>query len=96
MSAYQFEWDPEKEAINVRKHGITFEEASTVFDDINGRFIYDEGHSEEEERFLLLGRSLVSHLLIVCHCYRNGDAIVRIISARKATTNESRTYGGIL
>ena len=94
MGAYKFDWDPAKEAANIRKHGITFEEASTVFADIHGRFIYDEDHSEDEERFLLLGRSLKSRILMVCHCYRNEDTTVRIISARKATTRESKTYGG--
>ena len=94
MSVQEFDWDPAKEASNIRKHGITFEEASTVFDDIYGRFIYDDDHSDNEERFLLLGRSLLSNMLVVCHCYRNGDAIVRIISARKATNKERKTYGG--
>ena len=77
---------------NQKKHGVTFAEASTVFEDINALVISDPEHSEEEERFIILGFSLQANLLVVCHCYRASESIIRIISARKATRNESRQY----
>lgn len=81
---------------NRRKHGVTFEEASTVFADENGRLKHDPDHSREEDRFLLLGFSAKLRLLIVCHAYRENDEVIRIISARKATLNESKQYGSYL
>jgi len=90
----KFEWDPNKAEINHRKHGVTFEEAKTVFYDPNALLIADPEHSSEEDRFVILGISNTSKILVVCHCYRENDNVIRIISARKATTNESRQYGG--
>ena len=87
-----FEWDENKAQINLRKHGVSFEEASTVFDDADALQIFDPDHSESEDRFILLGMSAVLRILVVCHCYRADDNIIRIISARKATRNESSAY----
>ena len=88
----QFEWDSKKANINIKKHGISFEEAATVFEDEQGILFDDPDHSAEEERFILLGISSTTKLLIVCHCYRAEDGIIRIISARKATRSESMQY----
>jgi len=92
MKAILFEWDNAKNTLNVNKHGIDFEEAKTVFYDENAIMIPDPDHSITEERFILLGHSFSLRLLIVCHCYRKNDRVIRIISARKATKNESRKY----
>ena len=92
MEYITFEWDENKNAINKQKHQISFEEAQTVFDDPNAIMIPDTEHSEKEERFILLGFSNNAKLLVVCHCYRQSDTIIRIISARKATKNEARQY----
>ncbi len=92
MSTLRFEWDERKAAANLHKHGISFEEARTVFFDERARLIDDPDHSEDEERFILLGLSSTLRLLVVCHCYRSEGNIVRIISARKATANESKSY----
>ena len=89
----KFEWDEEKNNINLIKHGITFKEAETVFDDENAIVIYDEDHSADEERFIIIGIDLHYRELTVCHCCRgNDDDIIRLISARKATKNESYLY----
>ena len=96
MAEIKFEWDPIKADLNFVKHGVSFEEAQTVFYDEKAILIADPEHSDlDEDRFLLLGESSELHLLIVCHCYRENDT-VRIISARKATMNEGKTYGGQL
>lgn len=88
-----FEWDEKKAKTNADKHGVTFEEATSVFDDIYARVIDDPDHSGEESRFIILGISAKAHLLVVCHCYRISDECnIRIISARKATKNEEATY----
>jgi uncharacterized DUF497 family protein len=87
-----FEWDPRKAAVNLRKHGVTFEDALSVFSDERARLIDDPDHSEDEERFLLLGLSSTLRLLVVAHCYREAGGVVRIISARKATREEQRFY----
>jgi uncharacterized protein len=92
MSAFEFEWDEAKAAENLKKHGVSFEEARTVFFDENARLIDDPDHTEEEERFILLGLSSALRLLVVCHCYRKEGNIIRIISARKATKPESKVY----
>jgi len=89
-----FAWDDEKFEENIKKHGITFEEAATVFEDINALIISDPDHSEDEERFIIIGFSERARLLIVCHCYRENDTVIRIISARKAHRREQRDYGG--
>jgi uncharacterized DUF497 family protein len=90
----QFIWDDVKSRSNLRKHGISFEEAKTVFFDEDARLLHDPDHSEQEDRFILLGMSLKLRLLLVCHCYREGENLIRIISARKATKAESQRYGG--
>ena len=92
MSSLHFEWDDEKAAANVRKHGISFEEAKSVFRDDRAKLIGDPDHSQDEDRFVLLGLSETLRLLVVCHCYRGENHVIRIISARKATTNESKSY----
>ena len=88
-----FEWDENKNQINQKKHGISFEEAKTVFYDDEALVIDDPEHSEEEDRFIILGFSSKANLLVVCHCYRKSDTKIRIISARKATKTERRFYG---
>ena len=88
----RFEWDPQKNLTNQKKHGVSFEEASTVFEDVNALVISDPEHSEDEERFVILGFSVRANLLVVCHCYRASESVIRIISARRATKNESRQY----
>ena len=88
----KFDWDKSKAAANGKKHGISFEEAQTVFHDCNALLIPDPDHSDDEERFVLLGFSEAVRLLVVCHCYRESDSLVRIISARKATKKESAAY----
>jgi uncharacterized DUF497 family protein len=92
MNMLYFEWDPDKASTNALKHGISFEEAKTVFDDDFARLIPDPDHSEDEERFILLGVSCTLKILTVVHCYRNSDETIRIISARRATKNEQRHY----
>lgn len=94
MDELQFEWDENKNAINRRKHSVSFEEAQTVFYDENALIIDDPEHSQNEERFVILGMSRQARLLIVCHCYREAESVIRIISARKATKNESKHYNG--
>jgi uncharacterized protein len=92
MSSLRFEWDPQKAASNRRKHGVSFEEARSVFADENGLLIDDPDHSDEEDRFILLGVSSTARVLVVCHCYRGADDIIRIISARRATSSEREQY----
>lgn len=92
MKTIQFQWDENKNNINKRKHHISFEEAQTVFDDVEALIINDPDHSIEEERFIILGFSNQAKLLIVCHCYRANDSIIRIISARRATNREAKQY----
>jgi len=87
-----FESDSRKAALNMRKHGVSFEEARTVFFDDYAKVIDDPDHSESEDRFILLGVSSALRLLLVCHCYRQGDSVIRIISARKASPRESKQY----
>jgi len=88
----RFEWDANKDIINQKKHGVSFQEAKSVFYDSAALVIDDPEHSEEEDRFIILGLSKSTKLLVVCHCYRDNDSIIRIISARKATKNESQYY----
>ncbi|MCM1266654.1 MAG: BrnT family toxin [Bacteroidales bacterium] len=92
MGEIQFEWDENKNRINKVKHGIDFEEAKTVFYDDYAIVFDDPDHSAEEDRFLILGTSQQENLCIVSHCYRGKDEIIRIISARKATRNETKIY----
>jgi hypothetical protein len=88
----RFSWDDAKNEVNQSKHGICFEEARSVFSDENALEFEDPDHSEEESRFLLLGRSLRLRILVVCHCFRESESSIRIISVRRATTRESRVY----
>lgn len=90
----KFEWDPPKAAANLKKHQISFEEARSVFYDEFAVQFFDEGHSSDEERFLMLGMSSAAKLLLVCHCEREHGEVIRIISARKATQRESAFYQG--
>lgn len=88
----RFEWDPKKSASNQKKHGVSFEEARTVFFDENAKLIDDPDHSEDEDRFVLLGLSSSLRVILVCHCYRDEGGVIRIIYARKASTHESKQY----
>ena len=92
MNALRFEWDERKAAANAKKHGVSFDEARSVFFDEDAQLIDDPDHSEDEERFVLLGLSGSLRLLLVCHCYRTAGSAIRIISARKATAGESKSY----
>jgi uncharacterized DUF497 family protein len=88
----EFAWDRRKARSNLAKHGVSFEEAQTVFLDESARLIDDPDHSEDEDRFLLLGYSLQARCVIVNHCYRQSDSVIRLISARRATAQEERVY----
>jgi len=92
MSALTFEWDKRKAAANLKKHGVSFEEAKSAFYDEHAKLIDDPDHSEDEDRMVLLGLSYALRLLVVCHCYRDEGGVIRIISARKATASESKSY----
>jgi len=92
MNSIKFEWDTSKAASNIQKHGVTFEEARTVFFDEQARLINDPDHSEIEQRFILLGFSSSLRVIVVCHCYRSDGNVIRIISARKATASETKAY----
>jgi hypothetical protein len=91
MEPLEFEWDEAKNSANQRKHGVSFEQATSVFYDARGLFMADPGHSSREDRFVLLGLSSDLETLVVCHCYRGGD-VIRVISARKATRRERLIY----
>jgi len=88
----RFEWDERKATTNRRKHGVSFEEARTVFLDEDALQIPDPEHSEDEDRFVMLGLSSRLRVLVVCHCDRQDDEVIRIISARKADRGERRQY----
>ena len=88
----KFEWDENKNKSNIKKHGISFEEASSVFYDDEALIISDEAHSRKEERFVMIGFSYKYNLLVICHCYSQNESIIRIISARKATRSERKEY----
>lgn len=92
MTDLSFEWDETKSKTNKSKHGVSFEEAQTVFFDEHAMRFLDPDHSEQEERFILLGISFKLRVLVVCHCYRKSDTVIRIISARKAIKTESNSY----
>lgn len=92
MAETRFEWDEAKDRENRRKHGVSFEEAQTVFLDENAIRFFDPDHSEHEDRFLMLGISFLLRVLVVCHCHRDDDAVIRIISARKANKKEQSDY----
>ncbi len=92
MSTLRFEWDDLKAAANAKKHGVSFDEAKSVFVDERAKLISDPDHTDDEDRFVLLGLSSVLRLLLVCHCYRAESSVIRIISARKASAHESKSY----
>ena len=92
MSTLGFEWDDRKASSNARKHGVSFEEAKSVFVDERAKLIDDPDNSADEDRFVLLGLSGALRLLLVCHCYRLDGNVIRIISARKASAKEFRSY----
>src|SRR3989338_1450172 len=92
MHDIRFEWDRAKAALNKRKHGVSFEEAQTVFYDENAIEFFDPDHSENEDRFIMLGVSFRLRLLVVCHCVREAQSVIRIISARRATRLEAKSY----
>ena len=92
MAGLRFDWDAAKARVNLRKHGVSFEEARTVFFDEHALFMDDPEHSEDEERFLLLGLSIRLRTLVVCHCFRDQEDLIRIISARRANRNEQAEY----
>jgi hypothetical protein len=92
MAAIRFAWNQSKNRLNKRKHGVSFEEAETVFADDHALLIDDPEHSDEEDRFILLGLSAAIRTLVVCHCYREKDEVIRIISARKADRSERNHY----
>ena len=92
MSELHFEWDRRKEKSNIKKHGVSFEEARTIFYDEKSLQFFDPDHSKDEERFILLGMSVKLRSLVVCHCFREKDNVIRIISARKADSQEQLEY----
>ncbi len=92
MNKLKFEWDNEKNKTNTKKHGVSFEEGKTVFFDEYALQFFDPEHSEDEDRFLLLGTSFKSQTLVVCHCFREEETKMRIISARKADKDEQQVY----
>ena len=94
MEELCFEWDENKNKINQEKHNVSFEEASTVFYDEEALIIHDPEHSLQEDRFIIMGMSNKANLLLVCHCYRESESVIRIISARRATKKEEKSYGG--
>jgi len=88
----KFEWNPGKATANRKKHGVSFEEAETVFYDEFAVQFFDDAHSGQEDRFIMLGMSNQANLLIVCHCEQESEDVIRIISARRATRSEARHY----
>lgn len=92
MIELQFEWDNRKEKANIKKHGISFDEARSVFYDENAIQFFDPDHSDDEDRFILLGVSFKLRVIVVCHCFRASETVIRIISARKADSDEEVEY----
>jgi uncharacterized protein len=92
MKELRFDWDSKKDKANQKKHGVTFDEARSVFFDENALQFYDPDHSDTEDRFILLGTNHKLNTLVVCHCCREEDTVIRIISARKADADEKQTY----
>jgi hypothetical protein len=92
MRELRIVWDPQKARANIRKHGVSLEEARSVFCDEHAIEFYDDEHSQWEDRFLLLGLSSHLRLLLVCHCYREAEGVIRVISARKVTSTEAEHY----
>lgn len=92
MNDVKFTWDKGKNELNKRKHGISFEEAQSVFYDECAVEFHDPEHSKNEDRFLMLGMSFNLRVLVVCHCLRDRGATIRLISARKAGRKEAKNY----
>ncbi len=92
MDELRFEWDAAKEKSNVRKHGVSFEEAKTALYDEKAVQFFDPDHSDEEDRFILLGMSFKLRVIVVCHCHRESETVIRLISARKADRSEEQEY----
>jgi len=92
MNNIRFDWDSKKALSNKRKHGISFDEAVTVFYDEDALEFDDPDHSKDEERFIIMGLSFQARVLVVCHCVRSAGSVIRIISARKATRHEFKQY----
>jgi uncharacterized DUF497 family protein len=92
MNEINFEWDEHKNKSNKRKHKVSFEDAQTVFLDENAIRFFDPDHSDDENRFLMLGMSFTLRVLVVSHCYKENDSVIRIISARKADKQEQSNY----
>ena len=92
MNSINFTWDPTKAISNLKKHSISFDEAISVFYDSFARLVPDPDHSASEERFIILGMSKGLRVLAVVHCYRDNENTIRLISARKATSNETKQY----
>jgi len=92
MKELRFEWDKRKEKANIKKHGVSFDEARAAFYDENAIQFFDPDHSEDEDRFILLGISFKLRILVVCHCFSESETMVRIISARKADSEEEEVY----
>ncbi len=92
MNELRFVWDQRKNRANIKKHKVSFEEAETIFKDENAVQYFDPDHSGDEDRFILLGVSTRRRVLVVCHCFRESELLVRIISARKADKSEGRAY----
>ena len=92
MADLRFEWDPVKAAANLRKHGVSFDEAETAFSDEHALLLDDTEHSAHEDRFVLIGLSAALRMVVVCHCYHEGADVIRLISARKATRTERHDY----
>ncbi len=92
MTKFAFAWDERKSRENERKHGVSFEEAQSVFFDDDALEFFDPDHSDEEDWFLLLGRSSRLRVLLICHCLRQSEQVIRIISARRATQKERSVY----
>jgi uncharacterized DUF497 family protein len=92
MDELRFTWDERKARVNLDKHGVSFNEARTAFHDENARLYADPDHSGSEDRFILLGMSYQLRVLVVCHCFRESESVIRIISARRADRAESEAY----
>jgi len=95
MTELRFEWDKRKEKANIKKHGISFDEARTAFYDENAIQFFDPDHSDDEDRFILLGMSFKLRVLVVCHCFQESDTVVRIISLGKRIAMRKMNIGGI-
>ena len=92
MSDFRFEWDSAKNDSNQKRHGVSFEEGITVFYDENAVLINDPDHSLDEDRFIMIGMTLKLRIVMVCHCYRENDNVIRIFSVRKSTKQETNQY----